>query len=117
MRRDRAIEVAFIEAAARGERAFIEHVAARLEAGQELYGDQWRGRGVAELVGELLEEAADVGAWSALTLQAVDLEPLADADRLRLGALLTVAVQHAAGAHAALCSARALLAARGEVVR
>jgi Holliday junction resolvase RusA-like endonuclease len=109
-RRDRGGEARFLAAAARGHDAFAEHAAARLEAGEVTHGDSWVRRGAGALLGELLEEAADLGAWGALTVQAPDLEDWPAADRDRIVALLELAAASGARAHEALAAARGLVA-------
>ncbi|MEJ7824893.1 MAG: hypothetical protein WKF48_05665 [Solirubrobacteraceae bacterium] len=103
--RDRAREASFLEEAARGHSAFVLQASQRLEQGQAIYGDAWRQRGAATLVGELLEEAADIGAWGALAAQSLD----AGGAHARARALLALAARRGAQAHAALTSAAAAL--------
>ena len=50
---------------------FAAHAQERLRDGQSLYGDRWAGESVAALLTELQEEAADLGAWGVLALQAL----------------------------------------------
>lgn len=109
-RRDVDRELRFLTDAARGHRPFVEHATARLAAGDETFGDSWAWIGVARHLTELLEEAADLGAWAALCDQAADLERLSTDDKRRLEALLRVVARRGAQAHEALTSAVRALA-------
>ena len=71
LQRDRAFErsrliLAELEA---GQSGFTRHALMRLEAGDRTYGDQWAARSVDELLGELTQEAADIGAWGVSALE------------------------------------------------
>lgn len=99
MARTETVEREFLERAAVDHEAFVEHVLARLELGEELYGDQWARRSVRDLLGELLEEAADLGAWGALTQQVLATEM---PGRASIAALVDLAAYHGARAHEAL---------------
>lgn len=72
-RRDDLAELRFLLAAAHGHgragRRWATHAQCRLRDGQRDYGDTWATRPVAELLAELREEAADLGAWAALAAQ------------------------------------------------
>ena len=61
--RDIQRERALLSQAARGHAPFVAEAQARLEAGEELYGDSWAWIGVRRHLSELLEESADLGAW------------------------------------------------------
>jgi hypothetical protein len=50
---------------------FAAHAQERLREGQETYGDRWAAESMATLLTELQEEAADLGAWGVLALQAL----------------------------------------------
>jgi hypothetical protein len=107
--RDQAREQRFLRDAARGHDPFSDHAAARLDAGEDTYGDSWVWVGIRRHLDELLEEAADLGSWAALAEQALDREPLSDVDRQRILAVLHLAARHGAQAHEALTgAARAL---------
>jgi hypothetical protein len=77
MSRDRGFERAMLELAAvaapvpAGGSPFVAHAVDRLELGDREYGESWARRPLAELLNELLEEAADLGAWAVLTLQSL----------------------------------------------
>lgn len=112
-RRDLHREHLWLENAARGHTAFVEHAEARLAAGDEPYGDSWMWIGLRRHVAELLEEAADLGAWSALARQVVDRETtLDDVHRQQIGAPLELTARHGAAAHEALTRAAQLLDSR-----
>lgn len=74
-RRDPQRETAFLTEAARGHAPFVEQATARLDMGEEIYGDSWAWIGLRRHLAELLEEAADLGSWAALASQALDTEP------------------------------------------
>jgi hypothetical protein len=104
--RDQSRELAFLAAAGRGHEPFVTQVRARLEEGEPEFGDSWCWIGIRRHLAELLEEAADLGAWSALADQALDLDrELADVDRQRIHAVLTLAARHGAQAHEHLAAA------------
>ena len=104
--RQAAREHRFLTDAARGHAPFIAESQARLEAGEELYGDSWAWIGIRRHLTELLEEAADLGAWAVLADQALDRDPqLSDQDREQIRAVLAGAARHGAQAHQALTTA------------
>lgn len=105
MKRDPQIEHEFLVNAAREDGDFVVQVAERLEIGQRLYGDEWQERKPVELVGEALEEAVDLAAWSALVLQRINMasgNPKHD----RLVAALSEATYHASRAYQSLLHMR-----------
>lgn len=113
MRRDTRREREFLSTAARGHAAFVEHAEARLARGEDEFGDSWAWIGLARHLRELREEAADLGAWSVLAEQALDLaDDLTDADRDRTRAVLRLAARRGAEAHEALSGALRALDAR-----
>src|SRR5450755_3893089 len=92
--------------AARGHEPFIRHAEARLEAGEEPFGDSWAWIGIRRHLEELLSEAADLGSWSCLADQALDRDPhLSDLHREQLRAVLAIAARRGAQAHEALTRA------------
>jgi hypothetical protein len=103
--RDLEREQRFLREAARGHQPFVDQATARLEAGEEPFGDSWAWIGIRRHLAELLEEAADVGSWAALADQALDREQLSDVDRQRIAAVLQLAARHGAQAHEALSQA------------
>ena len=80
----------------------------RLEAGQAEYGDRWAVVGLARLLEELGEEAADLGAWAAAT-QALDLADLRPARAVEVHRVLASAARAGADAYAALLPHRRAL--------
>jgi hypothetical protein len=103
-------ERAFLADAARGHQPFVDHALARLDAGDAVYGDSWAWIGIRKHLAELLEEAADLGAWAVLAHQALDHEPgLSDADRQRVSGAVAAAAGHGGRAHAALTAAATTL--------
>ncbi|MCW2951030.1 MAG: hypothetical protein JWQ48_200 [Conexibacter sp.] len=89
---------------------FVAHARDRLEMGEALYGARWATAGIAQLLAELAEEAADLGAWSALALQALDgghLDPLV---RVGIVGQLSAIARAGAEAHAAVETGIRLLA-------
>jgi hypothetical protein len=101
--RDLDREQRFLRDAARGREPFVEHATARLDVGEEPYGDSWAWIGIRRHLAELAEEAADLGSWAALADQALDREQeLADVDRARIRAVLELVARRGAEAHAAL---------------
>jgi hypothetical protein len=103
--RDPGREQRFLRDAARHHEPYAEHAAARLEAGEEPFGDSWAWIGIRRHLAELLEEAADVGAWATLAEQALDREALSHVDRERIGAVLQLVARCGAQAHEALTGA------------
>lgn len=96
-----------------GQSGFARHALARLAAGQLAYGDQWATRAPDELLRELTEEAADVGAWGVLALQALERDHNLDAHtRRRVCRDLEATLLDGARAHEALVTARRTLADR-----
>lgn len=82
---------------------FVAHAAARLALGERAYGDAWAQRSVPDLLNELLEEAADLGAWAVLVLQSLDA---LDADhRAIVEAAVLDAARAGARAHGVLVGA------------
>jgi hypothetical protein len=103
-----------------GRSGFAEHAVNRLAAGAATYGDRWATLGVARLLIELTEEAADLGAWGVLALQALERDDtLPRTSRARLGARLERAIACGARAHRELQRARLELerAARNSALR
>jgi len=116
--RDPGRERAFLIEAARGHEPFVEQAIARLDGGEEIYGDSWKWIGLRRHFAELLEEAADLGSWAALAAQALDHEPdLSDADRQRIDAVLAATARHGARAHALLTAATGALGAEARSCR
>lgn len=104
--RDTQREQRLLAAAARGHLPFADQAFARLEAGEEPFGDSWTWIGIARHLSELLEEASDLGAWSALADQALDRErDLSDLHRGQLRAVLELVARRGAEAHQALSQA------------
>jgi hypothetical protein len=84
---------------------FAEHTITRLAAGERAYGDRWTELGVERLLAELSEEAADLGAWSVLALQALEHAELPQPCFERIAALLHATILCGAHAHQALAGA------------
>ena len=99
------LELAELDA---GESGFADHAHRRLAAGEELYGDRWAHIGIERLIDELLAEAADLGAWSCLALEALEHEagPCV-AERELIASALWAVQLWGAYAHHALAIARA----------
>lgn len=93
-----------------GRSGFAEHALMRLDAGEQTYGDSWAERMVDELLGELTEEAADLGAWGVLALQALWASATDTRRAHRITEQLEAAIASGAGAHSLLIQARRLLA-------
>jgi hypothetical protein len=88
-----------------GRSGFLEHALMRLAAGEHAYGNRWAHMGLDHLLRELTEEAADIGAWGVLALQALEHHPSAhDVDRI--ARQLHAALLWAAYAHLELVLAR-----------
>jgi len=107
--RDETLELIWLELAEAeaGESGFAAHVRRRLAAGEELYGARWAQLGLARLVDELAEEAADLGSWGVLALEALENEPDIDpAQRELIATTLHAAILWGAYAHNALTIAR-----------
>ncbi len=99
-----------------GRSGFTEHALMRLAAGERAYGDRWAARTVDELLGELTEEAADLGAWGVLALQALSAKDAAGGRRSRrVAEQLEAAITCGAEAHSLLIQARRALAERDEL--
>jgi hypothetical protein len=104
--RDLARETRFLTEGARGDRPFIDDAQARLAAGEDTFGDSWMWIGIRRHLTELLEEAADLGAWGCLADQALDREnDLSDLHREQLRSVLVVAARRGASAHGVLSNA------------
>lgn len=95
-----------------GRSGFAEHATARLAAGERTYGDRWARLGLVRLLAELGEEAADLGAWSVLALQALELAELPPDSREYAATRLHAAILCGAHAHHALSGASRELRAR-----
>lgn len=106
--RDLDLEQRWLIEAAEGDTSgWAAHATERLEQGEREYGS-WVGRTVGGLIEEAAEEAADLGGWGALVLQALEGLELDVRDRQLAEALLTVAATHAAKAHANLAAVSVL---------
>ena len=101
--RDEFRERHWLSEVSHGDERFVDLVAARLQAGQELYGDSWAWIGAEKLISELVAEALDLGAWAVLCDQALDRDTdLTELHRRQLRSVLRVAAQAGARAHALL---------------
>lgn len=103
--RDRGVEREWLESAERAASpsGFADRARRRLEVGERSYGDRWARAGLPRLLGELAEEAADLGASSALAVQALALDVRLDsAARRELRSLLDQVSRAGAAAHAAI---------------
>jgi hypothetical protein len=90
-----------------GRSGFASHALMRLAAGERAYGDRWAGMGIDHLLGELSEEAADIGAWAVLALQALEREgELGASDDEWIAARLRAAILWGAYAHYEVLRAR-----------
>jgi hypothetical protein len=89
---------------------FEAHVAERMAAGAAEYGDASYRRPLADLLAEIAEEAADIGAWARIAGHVLDqrrdLEPY---EREAVGDALQSATILAAGAHRRLSGALAIV--------
>lgn len=104
MPRSRDVEQRFLARAAGTQHPeFVVQATRRLDLGQELYGDEWEGRSIESFLEELLEEAADLGAWAALAIQTTRDPGVVQ--------LLELAAQYGARAHEALAIAYAVQSA------
>lgn len=114
VRRDETQEAAWLALAETkaGRSGFARHVTARLLAGESAFGNRWAGLGLARLLVELTEEAADLGSWGVLALQALELEELPGETRERLGRLIEQTIALGASAHRGLVQARLELTRR-----
>jgi hypothetical protein len=109
-RRDERRERCWLEAAElRAERSNVAaHANRRLAAGERAYGNRWTELGVVRLLTELAEEAADLGAWGVLALQALEHDTgIRTTQRDAIANALHDAILYGAHAHAALTRARA----------
>ena len=87
--------------------AWRRHASERLEAGEREYGNSWAPRPLEELLWEIMEECADVGAWAALALQALELRSdLGDGDREFVSKALQDAARYGAWGYARSGNAR-----------
>jgi hypothetical protein len=95
--------------------AFHDHATARLRAGAILYGDASYQRPVRELLGEILEEAADIATWGAITVTVLerDSPPIRAADRAQVSAAIADATEHAEAAYLVIADAIQVLATTG----
>jgi hypothetical protein len=79
---------------------FAEHATSRLVAGAAAYADRWAELGLPRLLLELSEEAADLGSWGVLALQALERDGALDAStHVRLAARLERVIASGARAH------------------
>ena len=109
--RDSFRERRFLAEAACGHAAFVTQALTRLDAGQAEYGDSWAWIGTRRLLAELTEEAADLGAWSALADQALDLDAgLSSEQREHLRRTLRRVAALGAAAHRLLSEAAEAMA-------
>jgi hypothetical protein len=112
-RRDTQREHVFLTEAARGHDSFVAQCEARLEAGEERFGDSWAWVGIRRHLTELLEEAADLGSWAVLADQALDHDQaLSDLHKEQLRSVLAVASHRGAQAHELLSQALRSVEAR-----
>lgn len=96
MKRDLERERDFVGSGAGG---WAEHVHTRLAAGQEIHGDRWAERPLTALLYEILEEAADIGAWAALAEQRLDAADFDDDAKAMVRSCLSDAVGSGSWAH------------------
>jgi hypothetical protein len=106
--RDPDRERRFLHAASPLVPAFREHACRRLAAGEVEYGDSWATRPIEGLLSEIIEECADIGAWAALTDQAVDRTEFDQADRELITEALLDAARLGAFAWARIATAQAV---------
>jgi hypothetical protein len=110
LRRDPDRERQFLRKAGPGAPPYGAHACRRLATGKREYGNSWATRGLPALMSEILEECADVGAWAALAVQALDHEAdLDDDDRETVADALLAAARYGALAYARIGNARRLL--------
>lgn len=108
--RDQRLERAWLTEAARagGAPTFAEQALLRLADGESAYGDRWAELSLARLIDELAEEAADLGAWGVLALQALRRDaPPDDPVGAAIASRLHGAILAGARAHRDLDQARA----------
>lgn len=87
----------FLHAVAPDSPAFVEAVQARLQAGEERYGDSWAWIGVRRHFAELMEESVDLAGWAVLCEQALDQDPAVDeVTRRRASAVLRLTARSGA---------------------
>jgi hypothetical protein len=93
--RDRRLELAELVRVeiALGAAGYADPVLERLEVGEELYGPEWASRSWHDLCREMAEEAADIGSWGVLALQAPPPHSQT------VAAALVCAIRCGAGAH------------------
>jgi hypothetical protein len=108
-RRDLDRERRFLRGAAPLAPPFREHASRRLVTGEQEYGDSWATRGLADLLLEISEECADIGAWCALTEQALELSDIDPGDREHVSSALLCAARMGALAWARINQAQRLL--------
>ena len=112
--RNLGLERSWIGEAGRGlDERFTSHVHRRLAMGDQMYGDRWQALGLERLLTEITEEAADLGAWAVLALQALDLTEAGSSERRALAGGLMVAARAGAQAHAAIVEAAEALVSKG----
>lgn len=106
-RRDESRERFWLERAelGAGRSGFAAHALMRLAAGEDAYGYRWRDTPLDELLAELTEEAADLGAWGVLARQALEHQTWAS-DGDRIARRLHAAIHCGAQAHLELVRAR-----------
>jgi hypothetical protein len=105
--RDLDRERRFLRAASPFAPPFREHASKRLAAGEEEYGDSWATRGIVDLLSEIAEECTDIGAWAALTEQALDQRvDLDSAEREAVAKALLKAARLSSFAYALVMNAR-----------
>jgi hypothetical protein len=88
------------------ESGFAAHALCRLAAGDELYGNRSAQLDLSRLIGELSERAADLGAWGAVSLQALDREIEEGPGRQLIESALHASISMGALAYQALMLAR-----------
>jgi len=107
--RDRGREERFLAGCA-ANAGWRRGVVARLDAYAYAHGEGgFLTLGLPRLLGELREEALDLGGWAALTVQAAELGDLAEIDRRRLERQLAKVASHGALAYSELDRAAAPL--------
>lgn len=110
LNRDVSREWRFLDQASYGTRSgFAKAAAARLVQGEQSFGDRWKTLTLEQFARELEEEAADLGAWAVLAVQALDGLDLEDVHIARLDGLLTQVARAGAQALSAVNAIRAVL--------
>jgi hypothetical protein len=89
--------------------SFSEHALRRLDAGAADYGDRWVTTSIEKLISELAEEAADLGGWGVLALQALARSDLGGQERDEIATNVLAAIAFGARAHREMTSARRLV--------